>query len=152
MRRGWWPGVVIALVVLGAGLFVAESGVGSGDGNTPATSPVPVTIAVATVQDVPAIKQALGTVTPVETVAVQARVSGQVMQVYFKQGQEVAAGAPLFLIDPRPYQAALDQAQGQLARDQAALQEAKVDLARYQGLARQNSIAKQQAQDQAFVV
>jgi len=95
---------------------------------------------------------ALGTVLSVDTVNVMPRVDGRITKVYFKQGDEVTAGQKLFEIDPRPYQAALTQAQGQLARDQAALAEAKTDLARYQNLLAQNSIAKQTEQDQAQVV
>ena len=74
------------------------------------------------------------------------------MQVSFKQGELVKEGDPLFLIDPRPYQAALDQAQAQLQHDQALLKEAQTDLARYQKLVTENSIAQQEATDQAFVV
>jgi multidrug efflux system membrane fusion protein len=113
---------------------------------------VPVTTAAAVRQDVPALVQSLGTVTPIQTVSVQSRVSGQIMSVSFVQGQRVTQGQPLFLIDPRPYQAALDQANGQLAHDQAALDEARVDLTRYQTLEKENSISQQQAQDQVYVV
>ncbi|HUB95544.1 MAG TPA: efflux RND transporter periplasmic adaptor subunit [Stellaceae bacterium] len=151
MRRRSLVGLGLGLGVLCIAIVAVEFGARGRNPPLPAPA-VPVTAAVAKRQDEPALQLALGTVTPIETVSVQARVTGQVMNVYFTQGQEVAAGAPLFLIDPRPYQAALDQAQGQLAHDQAALQEAKVDLARYQLLARQNSIAKQQADDQAFMV
>jgi len=151
VRRRSLVGLGLGLGVLCIAIVAVEFGARGRNPPLPAPA-VPVTAAVAKRQDEPALQLALGTVTPIETVSVQARVTGQVMNVYFTQGQEVAAGAPLFLIDPRPYQAALDQAQGQLAHDQAALQEAKVDLARYQLLARQNSIAKQQADDQAFMV
>ncbi len=74
------------------------------------------------------------------------------MDAYFTQGQKVKKGDPLFLIDPRPYQAALDQAQAQLEHDKALLAEARTDLARYQTLLKENSIASQQAADQQFVV
>lgn len=113
---------------------------------------VPVTAAVAKRQDEPVLVNALGTATPIQTVSVQSRVSGQIMSVLFTQGQEVKQGQPLFLIDPRPYQAALDQAQAQLAHDQALLDEGRVDLARYQKLEKENSIAEQQAEDQKYVV
>jgi membrane fusion protein, multidrug efflux system len=113
---------------------------------------VPVTAGVVTEKDVPIVIHALGTVQPIEIVNVQSRVNGQIMQAHFTQGQVVKKGDPLFLIDPRPYQAALDQAEAQLAHDQALLAEAKTDLARYQKLLKENSIASQQAEDQQFVV
>ena len=118
-----------------------------------ATEPaIPVNAATVAARDVPIIVKALGTVQPIESVNVQARVNGQIMQVFFTQGETVKAGDPLFLIDPRPYQAALDQEKGQLAHDQAALAEARTDLARYQKLMAENSIATQQEADQAYVV
>jgi multidrug efflux system membrane fusion protein len=89
---------------------------------------------VATSRDVPAIVTALGTVQSIDMVNVTPRVNGRIEAIYFKQGDEVAKGQKLFLINPRPYQAALDQAKGQLAHDQAALTEAKMDLARYHRL------------------
>ncbi len=118
----------------------------------PANPAIPVTAGVAARQNAPVLVRALGTATPIETVSVQPRVSGQIMSVFFTQGQEVKQGAPLFLIDPRPYQAALDQANAQLAHDQAVLEEARVDLTRYQTLEKENSIARQQAEDQVYVV
>jgi multidrug efflux pump subunit AcrA (membrane-fusion protein) len=68
-------------------------------------------------KDVPIVIEAPGTVTPIETIAVQSRVNGQIVKASFRQGQPVKEGDPLFLIDPRPYQTALDQAQAQLAHD-----------------------------------
>lgn len=114
--------------------------------------PVPVEAGEVSLKDVPITINALGTVTPIETVAVQSRVNGQIMKAFFHQGQPVKEGDPLFLIDPRPYQAALDQAQAQLAHDQAVLKEAQTDLTRYQTLVAENSIAAQKAADQAFAV
>ncbi len=115
-------------------------------------APVPVEAAEVALKDVPIVIDALGAVTPIETLAVQSRVSGQIMQALFQQGQAVKQGDPLFLVDPRPFQAALDQAQAQLAHDQAVLKEAQTDLARYQQLEAQNSIAAQKTADQAFLV
>ncbi|HEX4268193.1 MAG TPA: efflux RND transporter periplasmic adaptor subunit [Steroidobacteraceae bacterium] len=113
---------------------------------------VPVTAVVATARDVPALVPALGTVLSMDVVEVMPEVTGRITRIYFKQGQEVEAGQKLFEIDPRPYQAALEQAQGQLARDRASLAEAVMDLARYRKLASQNSIQRQTAEDQAYVV
>lgn len=118
----------------------------------PSDSPVPVEAGEVSLKDVPITIDALGTVTPIETIAVQSRVNGQIMKAYFHQGQPVKEGDPLFLIDPRPYQAALDQAKAQLAHDQAVLKEAQTDLARYQTLVAENSIAAQKSADQAFTV
>ena len=118
----------------------------------PAEAAVPVDVATVVRKDVPIIVQALGSVQPIETVNVQSRDNGQIMQTFFTQGQVVKKGDPLFLIDPRPYQAALDQAQAQLEHDQALLAEAKTDLVRYQQLEKENSIAQQKAEDQAYVV
>jgi membrane fusion protein, multidrug efflux system len=114
--------------------------------------PMPVVTQAVTKGDVPVTYDALGTVTPLATVSVVTQIAGQIVDVSFTEGQEVKKGDVLVQIDPRPYQAALDQAAGQLARDQALLAEARVDLVRYQKLAEQNSIARQQAEDQVFVV
>ena len=113
---------------------------------------VPVTAAVATARDMPALVPALGTVLSMDVVEVMPEVTGRITRIYFRQGQEVKAGQKLFEIDPRPYQAALEQAQGQLARDRASLAEAVMDLARYRKLASQNSIQLQTAEDQEYVV
>jgi membrane fusion protein, multidrug efflux system len=145
----------IALGLIGA---VVAGGVGFGFLHrppakiAPAEAAVPVVAETVTQRDMPIIIQELGTVQSIQAVNVQSRVNGQIMQAFFKQGELVKAGDPLFLIDPRPYQAALDQAQAQLEHDQAALAEAKTDLARYQKLEAENSIAQQKAEDQAFVV
>jgi multidrug efflux system membrane fusion protein len=94
----------------------------------------------------------LGTVTPLATITVQTQINGQLMSVGFKEGQLVQKGDFLAQIDPRPYQAALDQAEGALAHDTALLKQAQSDLQRYQTLGRQDSIAVQQVADQEFVV
>lgn len=113
---------------------------------------VPVTAAVAIRQNVPDFISTIGTVQAIDTVAIQAQVTGPIVKIEFKPGENVKKGQELFLIDPRPYQAALDQARAQLTHDQSVLAQARLDLGRYQNLAEQNSIAKQTAQDQVFVV
>lgn len=113
---------------------------------------VPVTAAVATRKDVPEIVNAIGNVQSIDSVSVLPRVTGAIEKIEFGPGQDVKQGQELFLIDPRPYQAALDQAQGQLAHDEGLLAEARMDLQRYQTLQQQKSIAGQTAQDQVFVV
>ncbi len=118
----------------------------------PVPPPIPVTAGVAERQNVPDVVDAIGTVQSIDNVSVQAQVSGPIIKVEFTPGQEVKKGQELFLIDPRPYQAALDLQEAQLSHDQGILAEAQVDLTRYQLLAQQNSIAKQQAEDQVYVV
>ncbi|QRY78112.1 MdtA/MuxA family multidrug efflux RND transporter periplasmic adaptor subunit [Pseudomonas sp. PDNC002] len=104
---------------------------------------ITVSVAPAVRGDLPVHYHALGTVTAYNTVNVRARVSGQLIKVPFQEGQEVKAGDVLAVIDPRPFQAALDQAQGTLQQNQAQLKNAQIDLARYKGLYAEDSIAKQ---------
>jgi membrane fusion protein, multidrug efflux system len=114
--------------------------------------PMPVVAARAQSGDMPITLIGLGAVTPLATVTVQSQISGQIMKILFKEGQTVKAGAPLFLIDPRPYQVALEQAQGALVRDKALLDNAHIDLTRYQTLWKQDSIAEQQLATQKSLV
>ena len=144
--------VMVIVAVAGGVAYVRSCSAGVAEARPAAEAAVPVTAAKVVRKNVPNVIQALGTVTPIETIAVQSRVNGQIMRAFFQQGQLVKQGDPLFLIDPRPYQAALDQAQAQLAHDQAVLKEAQTDLARYQKLEAENSIAAQKAADQGFTV
>ena len=96
--------------------------------------------------------RALGGVTPLATVTVIPQISGQLMSVGFKEGQLVRKGQFLAEIDPRPYQIALQQDQAQLARDEATLEQAQMDLERYKTLAQQQSIARQTYEDQVWTV
>jgi membrane fusion protein, multidrug efflux system len=146
-RRLIWSGVVLALIAVG--LWVALRPGAQGPHAVP---PIPVVVAPAKIGNMPVIYSALGTVVPLASVTVRTQVSGQLVSVGFTEGQEVQAGAFLAQIDPRPYQAALDQAEGQLARDQAQLAGARVDLARYALLMKQDSIAKQTYDDQSATV
>jgi membrane fusion protein, multidrug efflux system len=114
--------------------------------------PMPVVAARVQNGDMPITLIGLGAVTPLATVTVQSQISGQIMQILFKEGQTVKAGAPLLQIDPRPYQVALEQAQGALVRDQALLANARIDLTRYQTLWKQDSIAEQQVATQQSLV
>ncbi|HLN07936.1 MAG TPA: biotin/lipoyl-binding protein, partial [Xanthobacteraceae bacterium] len=114
----------------------------------------PMPVGTATVQkgDMPITVAALGTVTPLAMVTVRTQLNGQLVEVGFQEGQMVAKGDFLAQIDPRPYQVALEQAEGQLAKDQAALDNAGVDLKRYQTLVAQNSVARQTRDTQIATV
>jgi membrane fusion protein, multidrug efflux system len=94
----------------------------------------------------------LGAVTPIYTVTVQSRVTGELMQIYYKEGDIVHKGDKLAEIDPRPYQATLTQYEGQLIRDQALLDNARIDQARYETLIKQNAIPEQQLATQIALV
>lgn len=113
---------------------------------------MPVITAQARVDDVNVYLNGLGAVTPLATVTVKSRIDGEITRIYFKEGQMVNKGDRLAEIDPRPYQAALTQAQGQLMRDKALLANSKIDLARYLTLLKEDSIASQQADTQRALV
>lgn len=113
---------------------------------------IAVSVAPSRRGDVDIIVTALGTVTARDTVTVHSRVDGQLLRVHFREGQDVKAGELLAEIDPRPLQIALAQAQGQLARDSALLDNARLDVARYRELEKQDSIARQQVDAQVALV
>jgi membrane fusion protein, multidrug efflux system len=143
---------IIAAIVFGIRQMTNSRPPGAQGASRSAPAAVPVTAAVATRQDVPEIINAIGTAQSIDSVSVLPRVMGAIEKIEFTPGQDVKKGQELFLIDPRPYQAALDQAKAQLAHDEGVLEEAQVDLQRYQTLANQKSIAGQTAQDQVYVV
>ena len=155
--RRWW----ILLLVAGLVAIVAYSQFGKSGktiGGSPAAKAaqtpqsVAVTAVPATKGDIGVYLTGLGSVTPVNTVTVKTRVDGELMKVYYKEGQIVKKGQLLIEIDPRPFQAQLTQAQGQMIRDRALLQNARVDLKRYRTLTRQDSIAEQQYATQQSLV
>ncbi len=155
----WWivGGIaLLVLIVIGARYrAAAPPPTGRGGLNGPLT----VGVASVTKGDIPITINALGTVTPLATVTVHPQINGPLVKIAFTEGQTVKRGDLLVQIDPRPYQAALDQAAGQLKHDQAALANAKVDLERYKTLLAQNSVSDQTyatqvatvAQDEATV-
>ncbi len=143
--------ILIAFMVL-AWLLTPRGAQSPPAGRFAGGGPMPVVVARAGTGDMPITLIGLGTVTPLATVIVQSQISGQIVRIFFKEGQTVKAGDPLIQIDPRPYQVALEQAQGALARDKALLANARVDLERYQTLFAQDSIAEQQLATQKSLV
>lgn len=113
---------------------------------------IPVVAAKAQKGNIGVYLTGLGTVTPIYTVTVKSRVDGQLMKIYYREGDHVRQGDPLVEIDPRPFQVQLMQAQAQLAKDQASLDNAQVDLARYQTLITHNAIPEQQVATQKALV
>jgi len=154
--RRWLLAAALGVGVLLAWQYyenIAPGTVGAQKPTTPAGAP-PQTVrdAAATKGDIPITIDALGTVTPIATITVRTQIAGKLQEVAFKEGQLVKTGDFLAQIDSRPYQATLAQAQGQLAKDTALLAQAQSDLARYQTLVKQDSIARQQVDDQGFLV
>lgn len=113
---------------------------------------MPVVVAPVTKGNIDIVFNALGTVTPTATVTVRSQISGHLTQILFDEGQTVQKGDLLAVIDPRPYELALEQAQGQLLKDQALLKQAQTDLARYRILSKEDSIAQQTVDGQAQLV
>jgi multidrug efflux system membrane fusion protein len=163
--RGWlWFLLIVALA--GGGYYyyerykeqkagadaakkAAEETKGKGKG---LGGPTPVVAVPARTGNINVHIYALGTVTPLRTVTVRSRVDGQLMRVHFREGETVQQGQLLAEIDPRPFNVLLKQAEGQLARDQALLTNARLDLERYRTLLAQDSIAKQQVDSQEALV
>ena len=113
-------------------------------GGNPATSAVPVSAITAEYRDVPVTQEGLGTVQAFNTVTIRPQVDGQLIKITFKEGQDLHVGDVLAQIDPRTYQAALDQALAKKAQDEAQLANARIDLQRYRGLVEKNYVARQQ--------
>jgi len=152
----WIAIAVLAMVGVAAAIFhgkqetqTSQTGRHGMDG---AGRPVPVVAATARSGDIDVVINALGTVTARNTVTIKPRVDGQLVRIAFREGQLVKAGEVLAEIDPRPFQAQLDQANGQLVRDQALLANARLDLERYRGLLAKDSIAEQQVDAQIALV
>ena len=150
-------GVWIVLILLAIAAFAgykihakSVAAVKSKDQSTPTAISVGVTPVLK--RNVPYYLTGLGSVTAFNTVTLHSRVDGQIMRVYFREGQFVHEGDVLAEIDPRPFQVALEQAEGQLAKDTAAQNDAKVDLARYQTLWQEGVLARQQVDTQQATV
>lgn len=157
LRAWWFWGLLVALAA-GGGWYYTQSAP-----STPAGEPgkegrrggersVPVTLGQVAKGDVRVLVSALGNVIPRNQVTVRSRVDGQLVGIEFTEGQLVKAGDVLARIDPEPFKATLEQARGQLARDQALLKNARLDLERYQTLLAQDSISRQQLDTQDALV
>lgn len=114
--------------------------------------PQPVSVQTVQRRDLRVTVQAIGTITALNTAVVRAQVSGVLQSLHFKEGAQVTQGQQLAQIDPRSFEASLRQAEGTLARDQAQLDNARMDLARYRELLRQDAVAKQQLDTQEALV
>jgi multidrug efflux system membrane fusion protein len=152
LRPFLWLLLLIALIGAGVWYFPKPDNQPKNPGRFPSGAPVPVVTAAVAKGDMPVTLTQLGTVTPLAMVTVKTQISGYLMQVAFREGQMVNKGDFLAQIDPRPYQVALEQAQAQLAKDQALLRNAQLDLQRYNTLVSQNSIAKQTRDTQVSLV
>jgi multidrug efflux system membrane fusion protein len=158
-RRRFWIWILL-LLLLGAGVYywskrtpapgsaTGKAGQKGQGGNAAA----PVDAAKAVKGNIGVYVTGLGAVTPIYTVTVNSRVDGQLMQILYKEGDMVHQGDKLAEIDPRPYQALLTQYEGQLIRDQALLDNARIDQARYETLLKQNAIPEQQLATQIALV
>ncbi len=171
--RRWWPWL-LAAIIAGVGAYIyfkpasadATQG-GAAQGGASASAPggagrrggakgmggTPVVVAAtAKTGDIAVYLDGLGAVTPLATVTVKTHVDGELMKVLFTEGQIVKSGQLIAIVDPRPYQVQLEQAEGTMAHDQALLKNAQVDLERYRTLYKQDSIAEQQLATQDALV
>ena len=142
MRR--WIVIGTALVLgVGVWLWMRAHPAAAKTQADPRAQSVPVSAADATAGTINVYFTGLGSVTPLATITVKTRIDGELVSVAYHEGQTIRKGEPLVQIDPRPYEVQLEQAEGQLAKDQSALQNARTDLQRYQMLISKNAVAQQ---------
>jgi multidrug efflux system membrane fusion protein len=157
-RRVWvWLAVLVLAAAIAYYFWSKNNPAGGASGaaaqaQKKGPAAIPVVAAKARKGNIPVYFTGLGAVTPIYTVEVRSRVDGELMQINFKEGELVHKGDALVEIDPRPYQVQLTQAEGQLIRDQALLENARVDLARYKTLLAQNAVPEQQVVTQQSLV
>ena len=155
-RHPYVSGLIALLIVAIGGGMLALSGHWRSTAGPPRALPAPPRVSVvaasARTRDVGVYLYGLGTVTPLNTVTVRTRVDGQLLGVHFQEGQIVRSGDLLAEIDPRPFEAQLTQFEGQLERDQALLDNARVDLKRFQVLVKTDAVPRQQLDTQDSLV
>jgi membrane fusion protein, multidrug efflux system len=148
-HRRRWIFVGVGILVLGGGAWQVAGRPGMrAKVAAPDVRPVPVATATVVQKDVPIYLEGLGSVTALYTVTVKTQIDGRLDKVFYVEGQRVKKGDLIAQVDPRPYQAALHQTVATVARDQAQLVNARLNLKRYDELSKENLIAKQQATDQ----
>ncbi len=147
-KRTW---ILVILLILGSAWFISSRLAGK-QPERPVQKPQLVRATAARLGSMELFIQALGTVSSPNTVTVKSRVDGQLMALHFTEGQLVHAGDLLAEIDPRPFEVQLQQAQGALARDEALLKDAELDLIRYRKLIKEQSVSQQQLQTQESIV
>jgi len=132
-RSRRWPWFLLVLFIAGIAAYLlwGKSGISGNTRGTPAAKAVPVLAVAAKTEDMPVYLYGLGSATALNTVTIQARVSGELIKVAYKEGQDIHTGDLLCEIDPRPFQAQLAQDEGALERDQALLENAQLELDRY---------------------
>jgi multidrug efflux system membrane fusion protein len=155
-RHPYVLGSIALLIVMVGGGILALSGpwrsTAGAQGGVPAPPRVSVMAAAARTRDVSVYLNGLGAVTPLNTVTVKSRVDGELIAVRFQEGQIVSRGELLAEIDPRPFEAQLTQFEGQLERDQALLDNARLDLKRFQELVKTDAVPRQQLDTQVSLV
>jgi multidrug efflux system membrane fusion protein len=149
-RHHWWPWTLAAVLLVGG--IILMTVLRDRKPKPPPPPPVPIVATNVAQGDIDVAVTDIGSVLPVATVALSPRVDGQLMEVNYKEGQMVESNQLLAVIDPRPYEALLTETQGQLERDKAQLEVARIDLERYQSAYAKKAIPKQQADDQSAVV
>jgi multidrug efflux system membrane fusion protein len=151
-RRGLVLTTILALLVVAGVVWWSRQASAPQPGGGRSSGPMSIVPEVVGKGDIGINLNALGTVTSLATVTIRTQISGYLMKIDFKEGDDVKKGDLLAQIDPRPYEAALAQANGNLARDEALLKGAQVDLTRYQGLAAQNAVPRQTLDTQVALV
>lgn len=155
IRRHWVIVIIIGVIIIVGIIFITSYIMKPGTEKKPlggSQRPQPVTALITNKTDFDIYLKGLGTVIPTNTVTIKSQVSGQLINVHFQEGQHVNKGDLIAEIDPRPFQVQLMQAEGQLARDEAFLKNAEVDLALYKQLLAEDSIAAQQVTTQETLV
>jgi multidrug efflux system membrane fusion protein len=149
--RFWtlWVPIIVAVLLIGGCVYIEKHKKPKAPAGPPT---VPVSVTQVRTGNIDVILDALGTVTPVYTVSLTARVTGEITEIHYTEGQMVGKGDLLLVIDPRPYAAAEAQASGQLARDQAMADNAKIDLGRYQDAFKTHAVPEQQVATQQATV